>query len=125
MSKLDEVNIIMNLEINTNKFLAKLVKKYKNELNGFTYLPTINDVIQLKKIFIRYISIKGVLGYGGFYSKVIERNGKFFIILVNQNKQSWDISFDDNFIFYKNIENNNDQKRNFFTNLLNKYQNNN
>lgn len=121
MSKLDEVNIIMNLEINNNKFLAKLVKKYKNELNGFTYLATINEVIQLKKVFIRYISVKGQLGYGGFYNKVVERNGKFFILLVSQNKKVWEISFDDNFIFYKDIENTNDQKRSFLTSLLDKY----
>jgi hypothetical protein len=121
MSKLDEVNIIMNLEINTNKYLAKLIKKYKNELNGFTYIPNINDVIQQKKIFIRYISVKGLLGFGGFYNKVIEKNGKYYILLVNTNKQVWEISFDDNFIFYKNIENNNDQKRSFFTDLLKKY----
>jgi len=121
MSKLDEVNIIMDLEINTNKYLAKLIKKYKNELNGFTYLPDINDIIQQKKIFIRYISVQGILGFGGFYNKVIKKNNKFYILLVNQNKQFWEIGFDDNFIFYKNIENNNDQKRNFFTDLLKKY----
>jgi hypothetical protein len=121
MSKLDEVNIIMDLEIDTNKYLAKLIKKYKNELNGFTYLPNINDIIQQKKIFIRYISVQGLLGFGGFYNKVIKKNNKFYILLVNQNKQFWEISFDDNFIFYKNIENNNDQKRNFFTDLLKKY----
>jgi hypothetical protein len=121
MSKLDEVNIIMDLEINTNKYLAKLIKKYKNELNGFIYLPDINYIIQQKKIFIRYISVKGLLGFGGFYNKVIKKNNKFYILLVNQNKQFWEISFDDNFIFYKNIENNNDQKRNFFTDLLKKY----
>ena len=121
MSKLDEVNIIMNLEINTNMYLTKLIKKYKNDLNGFTYLHNINDVIQHKKIFIRYISVKGLLGFGGFYNKVIEKNGKFYILLVNQHKHVWEISFDDNFIFYKNIENNNDQKRIFFTDLLKKY----
>jgi hypothetical protein len=121
MSKLDEVNIIMNLEINTNKYLAKLVKKYKHELNGFQYVSTINDIIQLKKVFIRYISIKGLLGYGGFLNKVIEKNNKYYILLVNHNRKIWEISFNDNFIFYKNIENNNDQKRSFFSDLLKKY----
>ncbi len=121
MSKLDEVNIIMDLEINSNNFLTKLVKKYKNELNGFIYISEINDIIQLKKVFIRYISVKGLLYYGGFYNKVIEKNGKYFILLINQHRKIWEVSFDDNFIFYKNIENNNDQKRSFFTDLLNKY----
>jgi hypothetical protein len=121
MSKLDEVNIIMNLEINTNNYLEKLKKKYKNELNDFTYVNHINDIIILKDAFIRYISVKGQIGYGGFYYKVIKENNNFFILLINQNKKIWKVSFNDNFIFYKFIENNNDQKRMYFTDLLNKF----
>lgn len=121
MSKLDEINIIMNLDINTNNYLAKLVKKYKKDLFGFIYAENINEIIQFKNVFIRYITIKGQLGYGGFYYKVIEENKKYYILLINQNKKIWKVSFDDNFIFYKNIENNNDQKRNFFNDLLSKF----
>ena len=121
MSKLDEVNIIMNLEINTNDYLEKLKKKYKKELNNFIYINHINDIIQIKNAYIRYISIKGKIGYGGIYYKVEKENNIFFILLINQNKKIWKISFNDNFIFYKLIENNNNQKRTYFTELLDKF----
>ena len=122
MSKnLKEIDKIYKIQIDTNKYLNKLTEKYKNELNGFNYAITINDIIQNKKIFIRYISTKGKLEYGGFYYKVIEEYNKFYILLVNKYKNIWSISFDDHFIFYKNILDDNDNKREMFKDLLDKY----
>lgn len=119
--KLKEINKIYNIQFDTNKYLNKLTEKYKNELDGFNYATTINDIIQNKNIFIRYISIKGKLGYGGIYYKVIEKDNKFYILLINKYKNIWTISFDENFIFYKNKLNDNGNKREMFKNLLDKY----
>jgi hypothetical protein len=119
--KLKEIEKIYSIQIDTNKYLNKLIEKYKSELDGFTYAENINDIIKNKKIYIRYISTKGKLEYGGIYYKVIEKNKKFYILLINKYKNIWSISFDENFIFYKNILNNDDNKRAIFENLLNKY----
>jgi hypothetical protein len=119
--KLKEIDKIYNIQIDTNKYLNKLLEKYKNELDGFKYAPSINDIIQNKKIFIRYISTKGKLCYGGIYYKVDEKNNKFYILLVNKYKNIWSISFDENFIFFKNISDDNDNKRDLFKSLLDKY----
>jgi hypothetical protein len=119
--KLKEIDKIYNVQIDTNKYLNKLTEKYKNELDGFNYAPTINDIIQNKKIFIRYISTKGKLGYGGIYYKVVEEGNKFYILLINKYKNIWSISFDENFIFYKKILDENDSKKEIFKNLIDKY----
>ena len=119
--KLNEIDIIYSIEINTNKFLNKLIEKYKNELTGFIYAETINEIIQNKKIYIRYISVKGKLEYGGIFYKVIEKNKKFYIFLINKYKNIWSILFDENFIFYTNILDTNDNKREIFKNILEKY----
>jgi len=116
-----EIDIIMNLQINTNAYLNNLIKKFKKELDGFIYASTINEIIGMKKIYIRYISIKGQFGYGGFYNKVIETDGQFYILLINSNKKIWEVSFNNNFIFYKKINTNDDDKRNLFNNFLQKY----
>jgi len=119
--KLKEINKIYNIQIDTNKYLDKLIEKYKNELDGFIYAPIINDIIQNKKIFIRYISTKDKLEYGGIYYKVVEKDNKFYILLINKYKNIWSISFDENFIFYKNILDDNGNKREMFKDLLDKY----
>jgi len=116
-----EIDIIMNLQINTKTYLNNLIKKFKKELDGFSYVSSINEIIGMKKIYIRYISVKGQLGYGGFYSKVIKKNDQFYILLINSNKKIWEVSFNDNFIFYKMINTNNDDKREFFNSFLKKY----
>ena len=116
-----EIDIIMNLQINTNTYLNNLIKKFKKELDGFSYASTINEIIGMKKIFIRYISVKGQLGYGGFYNKVINKNGQFYILLISSTKKIWEVSFNDNFIFYKKINTDDDDKRELFNNLLKKY----
>lgn len=120
-NKLDEINEIYNIQIDSNKYLNKLIEKYKNQLDNFIYAQSVNDIIQHKNIFIRYISIKGKLGYGGIYYKVVKKNNKFYILLINKYKKCWSISFDENYIFYKiNLDNNNN-KREIFKNLLDKY----
>jgi hypothetical protein len=121
MNKIDEIIMINKLKINTNDYLNKLKEKYKKDLVDFNYAKSINEIIQSKKIFIRYISVKGKLGYGGFYYKVIEENNKFYILLINKYKKVWKISFDDNFIFYKNILDENDNKREVFKDLLKRF----
>lgn len=119
--KLNEIDIIYSIKIDTNNFLNKLIEKYKNELDGFTYAQTINEIIQNKKIYIRYISVKGKLEYGGIYYKVIKKDKKFYIFLINKYKNIWSILFDENFIFYTNILDTNDNKREIFKKLLDKY----
>lgn len=118
---LDEINEIYKININTEKYFKKIKKKYENELINFEYAKNINDIIQLKKIFIRYINVKGKLYYGGIYYKTINKNNKFYILLINKYKKIWEVAFDDNFIFYKKILNENDNKREFFKNILEKF----
>ena len=118
---IDEINCIYNIQINTNNYITKLIKKYKNDLIDFVYASEINEIIQQKNIFIRYISINGKLEYGGIYYKVEEQNGIFYILLINKQKKIWKISFNDNYLFYKKIENENDNKRKLFENLIKKY----
>jgi hypothetical protein len=120
-SILDEINEIYKININTTKYLKKIKEKYKNELKNFEYADNINDIIQNKNIFIRYINVKGKLYYGGIYYKTINKNNKFYILLINKFKKIWEIAFDDHFIFYTKILNDNDNKREFFKNILEKF----
>lgn len=120
-SKLDEINEIYKININTEKYLKKIKKKYENELKNFIYAENINDIIQHKNIFIKYISVKGKYYNGGIYYKVIKKNNKFYILLINKYKKVWEILFDDNFIFYSKLLNNNDIKREMFKELLDKF----
>lgn len=119
--KLDEINEIYKININTEKYLKKIKKQYENELKNFIYAEHINDVIQQKNIFIKYISVKGKYYNGGIYYKVINKNNKFYILLINKCKKIWEVSFDDNFIFYSKILNDNDNKRKMFKELLDKF----
>jgi hypothetical protein len=52
-----EIDIIMNLQINAKTYLNNLIKKFKKELDGFSYVSSINEIIGMKKIYIRYISV--------------------------------------------------------------------
>jgi len=119
--KLLEIEAIYNININLQNKLNTIIKKYKKELSGFNYISEINELIQLKNIFIRYVSINDKLEYGGIYYKVEKINNEFYILLINKYKKIWSIKFNDNYIFYKNIINTNESKRNLFEELLKKY----
>lgn len=123
MSIKDEIDIIMNVNVDTNKYLNSLIQKNKKDLIDFIYVDNINTIIGKHSIFIRYISTKGRLFYGGILYKVIKENDIFYLLLVNKNKTVWKISFNDNFIFYKTINtiSDNENKRNAFLSFLEKY----
>ena len=125
MSIKDEIDIIMSVNINTKKYLNSLILQHKKDLIDFIYVDEINNIIGKTSLFIRYISTKGKLGYGGILYKVIKEHYIFYLLLVNKDKKVWKISFNDNFIFYKTIETitDSDNKRQFFMNFLDKYDN--
>ncbi len=118
MSKKKEIEEILNQSIDINKQLNILKNKYKNEIEGFIYLDNITDIINKKKIFIRYISISEKLEWGGFLYKIEKINNIYYLFLINKNKKIWKIDFNKNYIFYKEIMHANDNIRNIFMKFL-------
>jgi hypothetical protein len=119
--KLKEVQEILNKHVSINKenIIKDIIKKYKTELNGFTYTENIEEILCFKNKYIKYVSVSGILYYGGIYYKSEIINNKLYIYLINQNKKPWIIEFDKYYIFYNNrIKNDNDYKRNVFNLFL-------
>jgi hypothetical protein len=115
IDKSDEINAIFDLQIDNEIYLQKIINKYKKYLEGFIYAQNITDLYEKINLFIRYISINGKIGWGGFLYK-IENNE---IWLINKNKKIWKINFNTNYVFYiKIIKNNNDKTRDIFIKFL-------
>ena len=114
--KTNELSNILNYKPNTNKRINKIVSKYKKELEGFIYLNNISEIENNKeKLYIKYVGINNKFGYGGFLYKFDKDN----IILISQYKKVWNISINNNFIFYRRASTENDKIRDEFEQFLN------
>ena len=102
-------------------------KKYKEELDGYIEVPNLETLYNLKLAgYIRYINLKDELRYGGILMKVFkaesedEFNKKNLILLKNSNDKKFTVSWEKNYIFYKQQTKKGDNLRDLFISLLDK-----
>lgn len=122
MNKINEIIDILNSPVDIKTQLYILKKKYKDQLTDFIYCDDINQIYEIKNIYIRYIGINGIIGWGGFLFKIDKNNKNSIIYLINKNKKVWKIYFNTNYIFYKIIiKSKNENMKTMFLDFLNTY----
>jgi len=119
---LNEVRDILNTpsEINLDQKIKEIIENNKEELNGFEYISDNDELLSLKKKFIKYFEYNK-LQYGGILYKTEKINNTVFIYLVNSKKQVWKINADKVFIFCTDILTPNQKTRKSFEDFLQKY----
>ena len=102
-------------------------KKYKEELKDYVEISDLETLYNLKSAgYIRYVNLKGELRYGGILMKVFkteskdEFNKKNLILLKNSNDKKFTVSWEKNYIFYKQQTKKGDNLRDLFISLLDK-----
>ena len=122
--RLKEIDDILESIEPTNK-INNYLEIYKNELQDYKYVNSLEELYDLKSAgYIRYINLNGELKFGGILIKVFESenkdefNKKNLILLQNSNNNKWVISYERNYIFYKNQTKKGDNLRNLFISLL-------
>ena len=122
--RLKEIDDILE-SIEPNNKINNYLEIYKNELQDYKYVNSLEELYDLKSAgYIRYINLNGELKFGGILIKVFESenkdefNKKNLILLQNSNSNKWVISYERNYIFYKNQTKKGDNLRNLFISLL-------
>jgi hypothetical protein len=130
--RLKEIDDLVNSIKSPKEYKEEIKKKitefyllYKNELEDYKHIKTINELYNLKSAgYIRYINLDGKLKYGGILLKVfkseneIEFYNKNLILIQNTNNKKWTVSWENNYIFYKKQIKKGDNMRNLFISLL-------
>lgn len=92
----------------TDNYINILINKYKVELDNYIY---INNVIAfsllLPKGSIKYINKYNLdLRYGGLLIKIYNKNNKWYGIVKKYNNKRYNVSFENNYIFYNESKSN-------------------
>ncbi len=131
-NRLKEIdNFIDSLKINTkDKILKKIdsfFKKYKNELDGYRFISSLEELYDLKPAgYIRYVNMDEEIKYGGILIKVFKSESdeefqkKNLILIQNSNNKKWVVSWEKNYVFYKEQTKKGDNLRNLFISLIEK-----
>ena len=85
-----------------NNYINILINKYKVELEDYNYINNIIDFsLLLNKGSIKYINKYDLnLRYGGLLIKVYKKNNKWYGLIKKYNNKKYNVSFDNNYIFY-------------------------
>lgn len=98
-------------------------EKYKTQLDKYKF---VKDLKELKPGgYIRYIDFKENLKLGGMFLKIIKNKNNFNeevsnLLLRNSSNKLWNISWENNYIFYKKQVIKGDNIRDLFISLLDK-----
>ena len=121
--RLKEIDNILST-LNNNK-ISLYLESFKDELKDYKYIESLDELYKLKSAgYIRYINLEGELKFGGILIKVFksedeeEFKKKNLILIQNSKNQKWVISWEKNYIFYKNQTKKGDNLRNLFISLL-------
>ena len=116
---MDDIKIFINQNIE-DKF-NDIIIKYKNELMDYTYIENLSDFTILSlKGSLRYINkYSKELRFGGLLVKIYEKYGNYFAIVKKINGKKYHISFNNNFIFYK--QNSDDKFRDSLKYFISEY----
>ena len=89
--------------VNNLNYVCKLFKKYKTELEDFTYISS--DSLHKLKLggTLRYVNIRGEIRYGGLLTgiKGDDSYETMKFVIRKQNGKFMQISFERNYIFFR------------------------
>ena len=100
--RLKEIDMIVDNMI-PDDYINTIIDKYKEELADYEYIdtPELFSTLRLKGS-MRYINkFDKNLRMGGLLVKIYQKNSKWVGIILQNNKKYY-ISFDANYIFYRN-----------------------
>ena len=113
-------NIINNLQIKNP--IQNIISEYKDELEGFTYIDSVERFSLLKLgNLIRYVNkYTKELRFGGIVIKIYEKTlNNWYAIVKKHDNTKYNISFNNNYIFYKNNDKMKEWAECFITELEN------
>ena len=106
------------------KLLKEFRNKFKDELEDYAFVKDVETLYQLKiGGYIRYINLNNKLKWGGILIKVYpdKKRDRNLMVLLSQNDKRFVVSFEKNYIFYKNHTTYTDKTRKLFISFLDKY----
>ena len=106
------------------KLLKEFRKKFKGELEDYAFVKDVETLYQLKiGGYIRYINLNNKLKWGGILIKMYpdKKRDRNLMVLLSQNSKRFVVSFEKNYIFYKNNKTYTDKTRKLFISFLDKY----
>jgi hypothetical protein len=106
------------------QLLKELRNKFKDELEDYAFVKDVETLYQLKTGgYIRYINLNNKLKWGGILIKVYpdKKRDRNLMVLLSQNSKRFVVSFEKNYIFYKNHTTYTDKTRKLFISFLDKY----
>lgn len=91
-----------------NNYINVLIDKYKVELEDYIYINNVTDFsLLLPKGSIKYINKYDLdLRYGGLLIKIYNKNNKWYGIVKKYNNKRYNVSFENNYIFYSESKSN-------------------
>lgn len=104
-----------------NKKIKEFRTKYKKELEDYTYVYDTSNLYQLKVGgYIRYFNFNDEFRWGGILIKVYRDNkrDRDLMIIRNKNYNRYIVSFNNNYVFYKNHKTQSDNYRKLFLSFL-------
>ena len=102
-SRLKEINQVINeLMPNNNNNIDIIKEKYNLELKDYKYIDNVIDFSLLNtQGSIKYINKYDLkLRYGGLLIKIYSKNEKWYGIIKKINNKRYNVSFNNNYIFY-------------------------
>lgn len=84
---------------NNDTIKDSLIERYALELQGFKELTRLKRLKRKELLYIKYVNVNGKFGYGGYFVSFDDDT----ITLMNEYDKLFNISIDDNFIFYQRI----------------------
>ena len=104
---------LLEIENDINKlmphnYIDVLINKYKVELEDYIYIKNVIDFsLLLPKGSIKYINKYDLeLRYGGLLIKIYNKNNKWYGIVKKYNNKRYNVSFENNYIFYSESKSN-------------------
>jgi hypothetical protein len=105
-----------------NKLIDKveiLYEQYEGELKDYKFVLDLNSYEKIKPGgYIRYINFDHNLKWGGILLKKVINNNRHVMVLQNSNMKRYSITFENNYIFYREHKTQSDKLRDIFLSYL-------
>jgi hypothetical protein len=102
----ENCNIIDNLLVDKN--IIEIKKKYHEELKDYDYISSLSWFSSLElKGSMRYVNkYDHELRYGGLLIKIVNNNNKWIAKIKKPDNKIYNVSYNNNYIFYNNTRTN-------------------
>ena len=107
------------------KRIDKFKKVYSKELEDYDYVYNTNELYQLKLGgYIRYFNLNKEFRWGGILLRVYKdkKRNRDLMVLGNKNFKRNVVSFNSNYVFYKNHKTQSDNYKKLFLSFLNNHE---